>query len=317
MAPGEIAGFQATVFRISPPAGPLPASGNRPANASWLIVHAGLSDFRDRSFAHRSWAIRERAGTGISSARTDDTRLDISVPGLRATMPDDRRNRFVLSFDLPPDAQRITLELESVKPVTLHGKGGYSTKGPCPTCASHYTSFSRLAGSFDVSPAGDLPARGKAAAWYDHEFGSQSIDPAQTGWDWFSIQLDQPEEEIMLFQVRATDAAKSWRAGTWIDRTGIAHDLDGVSFTPEGSWKSPRSGGSYPASWTVSIPSRKTKLDIVPRFPDQEAVSKSRESAMPTYWEGSCEVFEHGTRKRAGRAYLEMTGYAPGSTPRF
>lgn len=329
----EIAGFQATVFRISPPGGHLPASGNRPEKASWLIIHTGLSNFKEKSFTHRAWAIRERQDTtrnqSHTTVRVDDGKLGIKVPGLNATMPG--TDSFKISFDLPVEQpakipSRVSMDLVARKPLTLHGENGYSRKGPCATCASHYYSFSRLAGTYAITDTSKslngVPASGTVAAWYDHEFGSQSIDPAQAGWDWFSIQLDDPAEEIMLFQVRGRDASKAWRAGTRIDGTGASHTIEDAELIPEGSWRSSRSGGTYPAAWKVTIPSRRLALQIVPRFADQEAFTPASSQdamqiAMPTYWEGACLVLDAGSSKKVGRAYLEMTGYAPGSTPRF
>ncbi len=323
----EIAGFQATVFRVSPPGGNLAASGNRPEKASWLVVHTGISDFQGKTLTHRAWAARERTGTEQVNIRVDDTNLAIEIPGLSASMPSTRPDSFRLSFDLPlkvpaRNPARIDMNLTSRKPLTLHGDGGYSRKGPCPTCASHYSSYSRLDGTFLITGGtaslGGLPATGSVAAWYDHEFGSQSIDPAQTGWDWFSIQLDDPAVEVMLFQVRGTEPAKTWRAGTWIDAQGIARPLTDAEVVPEGTWTSARSGGTYPRSWTVKIPSKKLSFKVVPRFPDQEVVPPgSNLNVMPVYWEGACEVLDKASGERVGRAYLEMTGYAPGSTPRF
>ncbi|NDE16185.1 hypothetical protein EBZ80_14760, partial [bacterium] len=280
----DIAGFQATVFRVSPPGGNLPASGNRPENASWLVVHTGISDFQGKTLTHRSWATRERTVNDVMTdrakdrvkdrvkdlekdlmpVRVDDTRLAIEMPGLSATMPATPPDSFRLSFDLPQkiparSPPRIEMRLTSRKPLTLHGDNGYSRKGPCPTCASHYSSYSRLDGTFSISGVQGslpgLPGSGSVAGWYDHEFGSQSIDPAQTGWDWFSIQLDKPAVEIMLFQVRGSDPAKTWRAGTFIDEKGIARPVTDAEIYPEGAWTSARSKGKYPRAWTVKIPS--------------------------------------------------------------
>ena len=48
---------------------------------------------------------------------------------------------------------RVHATLGSAKPVTLHGAGGYSRKGSCASCASHYSSFPRLRGPASVSSA--------------------------------------------------------------------------------------------------------------------------------------------------------------------
>jgi predicted secreted hydrolase len=321
----EFAGFQATIFRISPPAGPRPAHGRRPENASWIMVHAGFSDFTTGKMQHRSWSFQERIGV----SKLDESQLMIDVPGLKASMPS--ADSFSLEFALPANPgshppPKLALKLTTQKPVVLHGENGFSQKGPCATCASHYSSFTRLAGNFQLAGMPSIyPATGTATSWFDHEFGSQTLDGDQTGWDWFSIQLDGPSEEFseefMIFQVRSS-SQKPWRHATHVDARGRATSITGVELKPEGEWVSPASHGRYPQSWVLSIPVASStsgspgqirELRVAPRFHAQEALSSH--PAMPTYWEGACQVFDVQTGKRVGRAYLEMTGYAPGSRP--
>lgn len=318
-AGADIAGFQATVFRISPPAGPRAARGNRPADASWIMVHTGFTDLVTGKFHHRKWSFQERAGANLSQDK-----LKIDVPGLKSRMQGPQK--FLLEFTLPQNDEaspaNLKLELSSQKPVVLHGDQGYSRKGPCPTCASHYSSFTRLGGQFSLTRQGTKSETGNARVWYDHEFGSQTLASNQTGWDWFSIQLDDPQEEWMLFQVRG-GAAKSgsqndtkdqnFQSATWIKPSGESQPVSGIVMTPDGRWTSPRSGGIYPAAWAVQIPGKETILRVVPRLAEQEVLSTH--PAIPTYWEGACDVLDAKSGKKIGRAYLEMTGYAPGSRP--
>ena len=303
----DIAGFQATVFRISPPAGPRPARGNRPADASWIMVHTGFTDLLTGKFHHRKWSFQERDGTTLSQ-----NELQIDVPGLKASMSGTQK--FLLEFALPQgnEATPATLKLDmsSQKPVVLHGDQGFSRKGPCPSCASHYSSFTRIAGKFSLDrQINGETQTGEVRAWYDHEFGSQTLTSEQTGWDWFSIQLDDPQEEWMLFQVRGESA----QSATWVKPSGESQSVSGVLMKPEGQWKSPRSGGVYPGAWTLQIPGKEAHFRVVPRLPDQEVLSTH--PAIPTYWEGACDVLDAKSGKKIGRAYLEMTGYAPGSRP--
>jgi predicted secreted hydrolase len=294
------------------------------------MVHTGFTDLMTGKFHHRKWSFQETAGNKLS-----EKDLQIDVPGLKATMP--ARDRFLLEFAVPTEGEQtpvtMKLDMTSQKPIVLHGDQGYSRKGPCPTCASHYSSFTRLAGNFSIdhgpisSAIADQPAisrrqTGKAQIWYDHEFGSQTLDNDQTGWDWFSIQLDNPQEEWMLFQVRSGSAKsgkktdvknEAFQSATQIMASGESKSVNGVLMTPEGRWKSSRSGGTYPATWTVQIPGKAGILRVIPRLADQEVLSQN--PAIPTYWEGACDVLDATSGKKIGRAYLEMTGYAPGSRP--
>ena len=52
----------------------------------------------------------------------------------------------------------------------------------------------------ELARAGEV--RGvRGSAWFDHEFGSNVLSAQQTGWDWFSLQLDDGRE-LMIFQLR-------------------------------------------------------------------------------------------------------------------
>ena len=69
-------------------------------------------------------------------------------------------------------------------------------------------------------------------------------------------------------------------------------------------WQSPNSGASYPAEWTLKLPSENLDLQISPRMSDQEL------QTTVSYWEGSVRV--KGTSEwtsHTRRRYVEMTGY--------
>jgi len=69
-------------------------------------------------------------------------------------------------------------------------------------------------------------------------------------------------------------------------------------------WKSPNSGASYPAGWTLKLASENLDLEISPRMSDQEL------QTTVSYWEGSVRV--QGTQNGQpiqGVGYVEMTGY--------
>ena len=69
-------------------------------------------------------------------------------------------------------------------------------------------------------------------------------------------------------------------------------------------WKSPNTGTSYPAGWTLKLPFENLELEISPRMSDQEL------QTTVSYWEGSVSV--QGTQNGQsiqGVGYVEMTGY--------
>ena len=62
--------------------------------------------------------------------------------------------------------------------------------------------------------------------------------------------------------------------------------------------------------WNVSLPGENLNLSLEPVMNDQELATGK--STGVTYWEGAAQVFTSGGGKKelAGRAYIEMTGYA-------
>ena len=158
----------------------------------------------------------------------------------------------------------------------------------------------------------------------DHEFFTEPPNPTVTGWDWFSIQLDN-NEELMIYRLRQKSGEPdSYSSGTYIDSQGTAHFLKASEFSvqPGETWRSDSSGAAYPLAWKISVPSLGLSLAETTALKNQELSSNS--ALSPTYWEGA--VTYSGTmqaRPVHGVGYLEMTGYAApliigpkqGSTP--
>lgn len=327
-APGnspELAGFQVTVFRISPASGPAEAHPEslRPAQAATLVVQVAVSDPAIGRFRHHSFSLREREGL---TQLTEDG-LHLRMPGLSLDW-DARQSRMTVTADagLGDDRVRLMGTWQSRKPIVRHGQHGYSKKGNCPTCASEYSSLTRLEGAtqLKMGEAATLRVKeGPASVWFDHEFGTQTLAAEQTGWDWMALQL-KDGWDLMLFGVRGPQGKTDFKSGTWINPQGRATSLESAQITmwPEGEWKSSHTQARYPASWRLRVErlvddskSGKTPFEAVlrPTFADQEWSESG--AGMPIYWEGSCRVLKND--QVIGAAYLEMTGYAPGSRPRF
>ena len=84
------------------------------------------------------------------------------------------------------------------------------------------------------------------------------------------------------------------------EKLGLPED---VRFTPLRTWRSPRTGVTYPVAMRVTA--GEATLDLVPLQDDQEL--DSRASVGTIYWEGAVRAVRDG--KPAGRGYLELTGY--------
>ncbi|HEX7588903.1 MAG TPA: lipocalin family protein, partial [Anaerolineae bacterium] len=98
--------------------------------------------------------------------------------------------------------------------------------------------------------------------------------------------------------------------GTLVEPDGSVRALprNQVNITVLDKWTSPKSGGTYPAGWTVAIPSADILLTLKPYVADQEM------HISIVYWEGAVSIT--GTSNGVGlkgNGYVEMTGYAAGS----
>ena len=72
-----------------------------------------------------------------------------------------------------------------------------------------------------------------------------------------------------------------------------------------GQWRSPRTGGLYPAGWVLTVPAADLRLTVTPYLADQEM-----RTSLP-YWEGAAAVEgTRGGRTITGKGYVELTGYA-------
>lgn len=304
----EQAGFELTVFRLSPSAGPMRESkaGLRPESASYLMAHFAVSDLKTGQFFYRSFGMRER--TASPEVHAADETLQVEMPGVQMAWQEKSR-QMQLFADVGGRVLRASLR--PTKPLVLHGERGFSKKGACETCASHYSSFTRLEGQGDLTGL----SHGRMRVWYDHEFGSNALEKGQTGWDWLSIQFDDGWD-LMLFRLRSEQGPPVFH-GSLISPQGEVSPLSAREFSlkPEGSWASPHTGASYPAEWKVevSFPEKdfKRSFRVVPKLADQELRGE-----LATYWEGTCDV-QDASGRSLGLSYLEMTGYDSRSRPRF
>jgi predicted secreted hydrolase len=136
----------------------------------------------------------------------------------------------------------------------------------------------------------------------DHEWFTELLAADESGWDWFSIQLDN-NTELMLFELRHRDGSiDPYSSGTYIDAKGGAHHLRKADFTlrPLAKW------GKYPVEWRIRVPSLNVDITCKPVLDNQELRARK---GGPAYWEGAVDY--SGTQKGVG--YLEMTGYGPGA----
>ncbi len=294
---GRRFGYQLTFFRVG--ADYKPANPSRWAVRDLFMAHLAVSDIDGGRF--RFAELLNRGGPGWAGADPDAYR--VWNEGWEARLDPDGDHRLRASGG----GIGVDLALGSGSPPVLHGARGYSRKGAAPGNASEYYSLTRM------PTRGQLTVDGKqfavrGASWMDHEFGTSFLESGQTGWDWFSLQLEDGRD-LMLFQLRRADGSRDPHSGgTLVDASGAAWPLGAADFelVAGRAWKSTGSGGAYPVEWLVRIPGKNLRLEVRAALDDQEL--RTAGSTGVAYYEGA--VTAAGAAGVRGRGYLEMTGYA-------
>lgn len=298
-APAEGLGYQLTFFRVGLLDEPRTSRASAWAPRDLHLAHFARTDLSARAFRYAERAHR----SGVGAVAAHEEALDVSNESWRLAEVGDR-----LVLSARDGDEELTLLLSPAKPPVAHGTNGLSRKGPEPEAVSRYVSFTRVS-TAGTWRKGGVSRRVRGTSWLDHEWGPGSIGREAAGWDWFSVQLDDGRD-LMLYRMRGKGGeASRFTSGTLVEKDGTARPLDagGIGIEETARWKSPRSGATYPARWTLRVPSAGLALDVVPLLPDQELVTER--STRVTYWEGACAV-RSMEGAPLGKAYVEMTGYA-------
>ncbi len=260
-----------------------------------LFAHAALADPRKDRLAHDQRIARALAP--IVEARTGDTDVRIEDWSLRRDQGTYRTRVVATGFEMD-------LAFVPTQPVLLQGDRGFSRKGPTPEAASYYYSEPQLRVSGRVTSAEKM-REVTGVAWLDHEWSSEMMTSSAVGWDWVGANLDDGGA-IMAFRMRDATGQSGWAGATIRTAAGQTRALpaQAIAFKPRRSWKSPRTGTTYPVEMEVTLDGRAWRLE--PLMNDQEL--DARASTGTLYWEGAVRVT--GPGGETGRGYLELTGYA-------
>jgi predicted secreted hydrolase len=307
---GQRFGYQLTFFRraLVPP----PLRTER--ESAWAADQVYMAHFALTDIAGRRYQAFERfarGAAGLAGAQAtpyhvwlEDWQVEEVEPGVVRMRA---RAGYGDRHPVPPE-EGLVLDLVLVdrKGPILHGDRGYSPKGPQPGNASYYYSLTHLETSGTVQVGGAI-YQVSGLSWMDHEWSTSGLSADQIGWDWFSIQVDDGSE-LMVFQLRKEDGSiDAFSSGTFIAPDGSTRQLgrDEFEIRFEDTWRSPRTGATYPARWTVIVPAADLALELEPHLPDQEL------TLSYAYWEGAVRVEgERAGQPVRGNGYVEMTGYA-------
>ena len=291
---GASLGFQVTFFRVRNPAAE--GSASRFSPAQLLFAHAALADPAVGHLLHEQRSARGMAGLVEAAQAETDVRIDDWSL---------RSEDGVYNAHVAGDEMALDLVFRPTQAPLLEGERGFSRKSPDERHASYYYSEPQLRVS------GHVVAKGRTrqvsgVAWLDHEWSSELLVAEAAGWDWLGANMDGGAA-LMAFRIRAKDGATLWSSATWRDgdgRTATTFDPAAVAFAPRRTWRSPRTGTTYPVEMEVRVGDRTWRL--APLMDDQEM--DARASTGTLYWEGAVRL--QGSDGSRGRGYLELTGYA-------
>jgi len=320
-ADGQRFGFELMIFRFAL----APATGDAADVTS--PTDSGPSPWRTRQIYLGHFAVTDvarhrfrfatklaRGALGLAGAQQNPFRVWIGnwqiaqVPGAEpaaaasgSSAPEDP------AWQLQAAGQGYALSL-TARPLTgpvLNGERGLSRKSGEPGNATYYYSMPRISVAGTISRNGrPLPVRG--LAWLDREWGSGSLGPQETGWDWFGLQLGDGSC-LMFYSLRDRDGTQDpYSAGTWLEADGRARPLSrgDVHIKVLEHWTD-SSGARYPSRWRLVAPALGLDVTVHPVLADQELVTS------PRYWEGAVDVSgTHSGRPVNGRGYVELVGYA-------
>jgi len=292
---GAPVGFQLTFFRVRQPA----HDGNpsRFAPGQILFAHAAVSDASRGRLLHAQKMAR--TGFGLAEASTGDLDVHIDDWRLRRRHAPEALLTHIAAADFT-----YALEFKPTQPVLWQGDAGFSRKSADPGYASHYMSWPQLAVSGTLGIAGSRKQQVRGRAWLDHEWSSALMPDGATGWDWLGLNLDDGSA-LMVFRMRDARGSAIWAAATLRDIRGERHFAPAeIGFKVLRTWRSPRTAGIYPVALDIRVGDRTFTLQ--PLMDDQELDSRASSGAI--YWEGAVTALEG--RRRVGRGYLELTGYA-------
>lgn len=296
VATGSAIGLQVTFFRLRTAIDP--ANPSRFAAQQLLFAHAALAEPARGSLLVDQRIARVAAGAArISPADTDlglqrwtfarrgDGRYECHLPA----------RGFTLRFTATPS-----------QPLLLQGQAGYFPKQDDAGYGSYYYSAPQLRIEAEIMRDGrKQTARG--VAWLDHEWLSTLLEAEAAGWDWLGMNLDDGTA-LVVYQTRRKAGGAPLYTYAALRAPGETQPRifgrKDIRMEPLEHWESPRTRARYPVAQRITVGAR--SFETRPLFADQELDARLTGSAI--YWEGASQLTENG--RRAGRGYLELTGYA-------
>lgn len=278
---GQDYGAQWTLFRSALQ----PAETTGWQSPQLWMGHAALTTSDAHYFAER----RARGGIGQAGVNTEPFEAWIDDWTMQG-----RDDLSTLSVNAGGAEFGYVLDMTAATPLVLHGNQGYSVKSDSGQASYYYAQPSyQVSGTLRLP---DGPVKVTGNGWLDREWSSQPLAANQTGWDWFSLAMDDGAR-LMGFLLR--DSTDGYGSATWIAPDGNVQVFGDGAFVATPLANTQVAGREIPVRW---------RLELVAKNLDVEVTALNPQSWMGTsfaYWEGPIRF----SGSHQGRGYLEMTGY--------
>lgn len=287
-ADGRDYGAQWTLFRVATRPGE--EAPGWASNQVW-IGHAAVTA-EDRHFHAERFA---RGGVGQAGAQAAPFAAWIDDWALESAGPAGADGMAAVRVAASGEDFGFALEGAATGPLVLNGEGGFSLKAAAGQASYYYSQpFLELSGTLRL---GDQEVAVTGTGWIDREWSSQQMSPDQTGWDWFSLHLDDGRR-LMAYRLREADGTGE-AFGTWIEADGRSRALRAGEILMEPRRAVEVAGRRVPVDWRLEAPGLGLAVDTT------ALNAQSWMGGDFPYWEGPIRV----TGTHPGRGYLEMVGY--------
>lgn len=213
---------------------------------------------------------------------------------------------YSISANMNKQGVNFNLLTEASKGAVLHDGVGYEDYGE--VARAGYYSFPRLATQGEIRIK-DKTYNVRGNLWYDRQWNCSGVFNPGIAWDWFAVQFEETQSELMIYRVYKKDDSLTIYGGTYTDKDGTSTYLENeqIQLTELEQWKSPESGFTYPIKWQIEVEDLALNTTIEPVIQQQELRLKSTPVSNFYYWEGMCYAKgKIGGEKVHGNSYVEM-----------
>lgn len=271
------------------------------AKSDFLMVNVAITDEQNEKFYYEYKIERQK------ELLENKLPLDLQIKKKKNHWAlSGQAGEYHLKTIMPTEPLAINLITEPVKPVLFHNGIGYEKYGDYTSAG--YVSYPRLRteGTITVEDE-EIEVTGEM--WYDRQWNCIGVLTKEVAWDWFSIQFDGEQEELMIYQLYNVVDSTTLYGGVLYTKDNEQKELGaGVELKPLEYWKSPKSNITYPVKWQIIVPDLNIDVISTAVIPEQELKIKFGPFTAMYYWEGMCSIKGSKEGKPVeGNSYIEMT----------